>query len=249
MLDSLHSIVRRPWALAGLVLSAIVLVGLVLFSAQVVGYARDIKAGKPDPFTSRSKEASLERTLSQAPPAGVDLSRIEPPGNVPMLGNPSAKIRIIEFLDYQCPFCRHSAPEVRAFMAAHADDVLLEVRDFPLESLHPQAVDAAIAANCVFAQGNADQYWRYHDILFATQDDLSATALRANAETVGADLNAYDACVQSRRPESAIRASVEDGVAAGVSGTPTFFVNGSRVQGALEREDLEEIYQIVSKRL
>ena len=235
--------------MAGLFLSVCVVVGLVLFAIQVGAYARDIKAGKPDPFTSRKHEASIARIFTQTPPSTVDLSRVETKESVPMLGNPEAKIHIVEFLDYQCPFCRHSAPDVRAFMTKHANDVLLEVRDFPLESLHPQAMDAAIAARCVFAQGKPDVYWRFHDVLFAAQDDLSAAALRSDAQAAGASLATYDACVVARIPEASIRNSLADGVAAGVQGTPTFFVNGYRVQGALELQDLEDIIAKLKERL
>jgi protein-disulfide isomerase len=249
MRDILQRIIRHPWAFVGLLLSAITLTGLTLFAIQVAGYVRDIKAGKPDPFTVREREASISQLLAATPPGSIDLSRVESTGANPMLGNPAAKIHIVEFLDYQCPFCRQSAPDVRAFMNRHADDVLLIIRDFPLESLHPDAMNAAIAARCVFSQGDANRFWRYHDLLFASQDDLGAATLRANAATVGTDISAFDACVASREPESGIRASIEDGTAAGVRGTPTFFVNGHRIQGALDLENLEEIVSQVKERL
>ena len=248
MRDLLQRLARRPWAIAGLLLGIGVLLGLVLFVVQVVTYAKDIRAGKPEPFSTRKHEMSLSRALSQKPPETIDLSRVEPKDPVPQLGNPEAKIHIVEFLDYQCPFCRSTAPAIRAFMERHASDVLFEVRDFPLESLHPQAMDAAIAARCIFAQGDANRYWRYHDILYATQDELDASALRTDAQAVGADLSAFDACVSSRAPETSIRASMADGVAAGVQGTPTFFVNGYLVQGALEPADFEAIYTEMKQR-
>jgi len=249
MRDILQRIIRHPWAVLGLLLSAITLTGLTLFAIQVAGYVRDIKAGKPDPFTIREREASISHLLASKSLESVDLSRAESGGANPMLGNPAAKIRIVEFLDYECPYCKRSAPDVRAFMNRHADDALLVVRDFPLESLHPSAMDAAIAARCVFAQGDANRYWRYHDLLFASQDTFGAATFRANAVTVGADLSAFDACVARREPEAGIRASIEDGTAAGVVGTPTFFVNGHRIQGALDLENLEEIVSQVKERL
>lgn len=249
MLDSLRQLARRPWAVAGLFLSLMVLAGLALFASRVVGYVHDIESGKPDPFLARQRDASIARVFNQAPLTGIDLSRIESHDAVPMLGNPEAKIHIVEFLDYQCPYCRRAAPTIRAFMEKHADDVLFEVRDFPLTSIHPQALDAAVAARCVFAQGNADRYWRYHDILFASQDDLSAEALRSDAATVGADLSSFDACVASHGQDAGINASLQDGLAAGVAGTPTFFVNGYRIQGVLEAQDLEDIVAQAKQRL
>lgn len=249
MHDVLRRILRHPWAIAGSLLSLLVLVGLGLFAAQVLGYVQDIRSGKPNPFTAREREVSVTKLLSQTPLTNLDLSRVESKGTDPMLGNPDAQIRIVEFLDYECPYCRRSAPDVRTFVARHANDVLLIVRDFPLESIHPQAMDAAIAARCVFAQGNADRYWRYHDLLFASQDSLGPTVFRGIAETVGADLAAFDQCVVARTPEATIRTSIEDGTAAGVRGTPSFFVNGYRVQGAVDLSALEEIFSQMKERL
>ncbi|MFA5935578.1 MAG: DsbA family protein [Patescibacteria group bacterium] len=249
MNDVLRQIRRHPWALAGGVLSVIVLIGLGMFAFQVASFARDIKEGKADPFESKRREASVTQLLAQTPLTDLDLTRIESKGTDPMLGNPAAKIRIVEFLDYECPFCRASAPDVRTFLARHPDDVLLIVRDFPLESIHSSAMNAAIAARCVFAQGDANRFWRYHDILFSQQDDLGATALRDHAATVGADLSAFDACVASRQTEEGIRASIADGTAAGVRGTPSFFVNGYRIQGTLDLAALEEIFSQLKNRL
>jgi protein-disulfide isomerase len=249
MQDVLRRILRHPWALAGAMLSLVVFVGLMLFAIQVLRYMGEIRAGKPNPFTAREREVSVTRLLAQTPLTNVDLSRVESKGTDPMLGNPAAKIRIVEFLDFECPFCRRSAPELRTFMARHANEVLLIVRDFPLESIHPQAMDAAIAARCVFAQGEADRYWRYHDLLFSSKDPIGAAMLRTTAQTVGADLGAFDACVASRAPEVGIRASIEDGTAAGVRGTPTFFVNGYRVQGEVDLATLEEILSQMRERL
>lgn len=249
MQDILRRIIRHPWATVGAFFGLLVCVGLMLFAIEVVRYAGDIQAGKPNPFTAREREVSVTKLLSQIPLTNTDASRVESKGTDPMLGNPSAKIRIVEFLDFECPFCRTSAPEIRTFMARHANDVLLIVRDFPLESIHDQAMNAAIAARCVFAQGNAERYWRYHDLLYAAQESLGPAMFRTTAETVGADLTAYDACVASRVPETGIRASIEDGTAAGVRGTPTFFVNGYRVQGAVDLATLEEIFSQMKKRL
>jgi protein-disulfide isomerase len=234
----------------GLFLSVIVLGGLLLFAVQVAGYVRDIKAGKPDPFAARNREVKMSRILNQEQQRTVDLSRIKSDEKNPMLGNPEAQIEIVEFLDYECPFCRQTAPALRAFMAAHADQVILTVRDFPLETLHPSAMSAAIAARCVFAQGDPNKYWRYHDVLFAEQDNLSSPALRVYAEAVGVDVAQYDECVSSRATEEGIRNSMADGAAAGVSGTPTFFVNGRTIPGALDRETLEEMFrQLTEKNL
>lgn len=230
---------KNPWVVTGLVLTCVTLIGLGLFVSQVVGYMRAIQAGEPDPFVQRRLDASVTSLLAQKPLTDLDASRIVSKGADPMLGNPAAKIRIVEFVDYECPFSRRSAPDVRTFMARHPDDILLTVRDFPLESIHASAMDAAIAARCVFAQQKPEMFWKMHDLLYANQDALGADDLRSYAASVNADMDAFDRCVAARDPEAGIRASIDDGTAAGVRGTPTFFMNGIRIQGALDLDMLE----------
>lgn len=237
---------KNPWAVTGLVFSLLVVVGLGLFAAQVAAYMRDIKAGK-DPLAARRLEASVAALLAQTPSGSADLSRIEGAGRAPKIGGPDASIRIVEFIDYQCPSSAEAAPVLRAFVSRHPDDVLLIARDFPLETLHPDAMAAAISAQCVADQGNANAFWMYHDLLFRTQDRLSSADLRSDAESVGADLAAFDACARNPAAEAAVRASLADGVTAGVNGTPTLFVNAVRIRGAPTAEALEEIYRQLKK--
>lgn len=234
---------KNPWVVTGLVLTCVTLIGLGLFVSQVVGYMRSIQAGEPDPFVQKRLDASVTGLLAQKPLTDLDASRIDSKGADPMLGNPAAKIRIVEFIDYECPFSKRSAPDVRALLARHPDDILLTVRDFPLESIHPAAMDAAIAARCVFAEQKPEMFWKFHDLLYANQDALAAENLRSYAATVNADMDAFDRCVAARGPEAGVRASIDDGTAAGVRGTPTFFINGIRVQGALDLETLEAMYK------
>jgi protein-disulfide isomerase len=233
---------KNPWAVAGLVFSLLLVAGLGLFVMQVISDMRDIKAGK-DPLVARRLEASVAALLAQTPSGSADLSRIEGAGKAPKIGGPSAKIRIVEFLDYQCPSSAAAAPILRAFVAKHPEDILLIVRDFPLEREHPNALASAIAARCVADQGNANVFWMYHDLLFRTQDRLANADLRSDAESVGADLATFDACVTNPVSEAAVRSSLSDGVTAGVSGTPTLFIGSARIDGAPTAEVLEEIHR------
>lgn len=249
MLANRWPFLKNPWVVTGLVLSCIVLIGLGLFVSQVVGYMRAIKAGEANPYEKNRLEASVTSLLEQKSLTNVDTSRIESKGSDPMIGDPEAKIRIVEFLDYECPFCQRAAPEVRAFMARHPSDVLLTVRDFPLESIHDHAFEAAIAARCIFKQQKPELFWRYHDLLYANQAALTSSDLRSYAVRVNADMNVFDHCVTHKLPAGEIRTSIEDGTAAGVRGTPTFFINGVRVQGALDLETLEAFYTQLKARL
>lgn len=240
---------KNPWVVAGMLLSGIVIIGLGLFALQVRTYIRSIKAGNPDPFQQKVIEASVTNLLTSMPVTSVDLSRIESKEGDPMLGNPEAKIHIVEFIDYQCPFSARSASAIRSFMSRHANDALLILRDYPLDSIHPQARGASIAARCIFSQGKAEMFWRYHDLLFSHQDALEARDLRTYAATVNADLPAFDGCIAARAPEGRIDVSIQDGTAAGVRGTPTFFFNGIRVQGSLDEQILEVILNKLTTRV
>ncbi len=155
-----------------------------------------------------------------------DLKRIEPNAPEPTLGNPNAAVRIVEFVDYQCPFCQRVAPVIRDFFRRHGEEAFFLLRDFPILELHPDAEFVAVGARCLFDQGKLDRFWRAHDLLLADQAHQSPEDLRRIAARVGADLADFDACLASQRPLAHIRQSFADGVAVGVRGTPTFFSTG-----------------------
>lgn len=245
MLNGRWSFLKNPWAVTGIFLSLIVVSGLGIFAWQVAGFMREIKAGEDNPYEKRRLEASVTDFLEQKSLDNLDLTRIESGGADPELGNPVAPIKIVEFLDYQCPYSKRSAGAIRNFVARHSNDILLVLRDYPLENINERAMDASIAARCVFAQKDPNKFWRYHDLLFANQEALEAEDLKAYARTINVDMVAFNGCFNSREPEKLIRKSIEDGTAAGVRGTPTFYINKLRAPGALD----EEIFEVIFKQL
>jgi len=102
-------------------------------------------------------------------------------------------------------------------------------RNFPLDNIHPRARRAAYAAECAFEEG---RFWPYHDTLFASKDSLDAASLKKHAEEVGIEPATFEACMHSPTPRRAVRADVRDADEYGVSATPTFFINGRRLEGA-----------------
>ncbi len=209
-----------------------------------------LKSGKPprDVLREQMFQASIAASLVSAQSGAIDRVRIESSSDEPTLGNPKAKIKIVEFVDYQCPFSRQEAPTIRAFMERHRDDVFFILRDLPILELHPDAERVAIAARCVFAQKDHGHFWEFHDRLFASQEQQSASDLRMYAQQIGVDLSAFDRCVVAKTPLAHIRASFADGVAAGVRGTPTFFVNGVKIQGAADAASLDAVIEEVRKK-
>ena len=173
---------------------------------------------------------------STRPLALADLSTADDPS----IGPASAKLVIVEFLDYQCPFCGQASSVFREAAATYGDRVRFVVRDFPVPDIHPEAVEAAEAAGCAEAQG---KYWPMHDRLFALKGSLARAELDRAAAQSGLDMNVYRACMEIDARVDEIQADANAGFAAGVRGTPTFFFNGQPVEGAIPREAFDALIQ------
>lgn len=154
------------------------------------------------------------------------------------LGKPGAKLTIVEFLDFDCPYSRNSFSPVREMITKYQDQIYFVVRDFPIEELYPRAVPAALAAHCAAAQG---KFWPYHDKLFIHQDQHQDEDLMRYAREVGLEEASFQRCYENRMFASAIQQDVRDGLQSGVAGTPTFFFNGVKIQGALDADTLESL--------
>ena len=165
--------------------------------------------------------------------AGVRIVLATPSTNValgtnPVLGPPSAPVTIVEFADYQCPYCQKAAPLIKDVRARYGDLVRIAFRDYPLPG-HPFAAPAAAASRCAAEQG---RYWEMHESLFGWEGALDDQALGPLAAKAGVDGAALKACMDSGRPAAAVRTDYLDGLRAGVDGTPAFFINGVLLSGA-----------------
>jgi protein-disulfide isomerase len=150
-------------------------------------------------------------------------------------GPEHAPVTVIEFSDYECPFCRRAEPVVEQMLREYAGKVRFEYRHFPLESIHPQARGASEAAACADEQG---RFWEYHAQLFAGDGSaLAQPKLLEHATQLGLDLAAFQACIAEGRGRARVDADLEAGGAAGVTGTPAFFVNGAPFSGAIPIEE------------
>lgn len=146
-----------------------------------------------------------------------------------MRGRADAPVSIVEFSDFQCPYCQKAYPTVQAVLAKYGDQVNLSYRDFPLRNIHPKAQSAAHASRCAGEQG---KFWEYHDSLFELPNQLGDEELALHAATVGMDTEKFKACLDSDRYDDSIEQDVQAGMRAGVTGTPAFFINGILVSGA-----------------
>jgi protein-disulfide isomerase len=151
-------------------------------------------------------------------------------GDNPVWGPTDAPITIIEFSDYECPFCTKWHTEVWPLIQAnYGDQVRLVYRDFPLEQLHSNATPAAAAADCAREQ---EMYWEYNDLLFSGQYRLNEDTFRTLAEELNLDIDAFNECLDSKRYNAEVQSDLDYAVSVGVQSTPTFFVNGLAVVGA-----------------
>lgn len=148
-------------------------------------------------------------------------------------GPAAAPVTIVEWSDYQCPFCKRAQPVLARLQAEFPDTVKIAFKDFPLPS-HERALPAALAARCAGAQG---RYWEYHDLLFVAQPDFSRDDLLGYARRLGLDAQPFSECLDSARFRDAVLADRREGREAGVRATPTFFVNGRKIEGAVPIEE------------
>ena len=147
----------------------------------------------------------------------------------PSLGSASAPVTLVEFSDFQCPFCQRVAPTLKRLRAAYGDKMRIVWKDFPLTQIHPQAFKAGEAAHCAADQG---KYWEYHDRLFANQQALEPADLKKHAADLGLDAAAFGACLDGSKYGERVRDGVSQGTQLGVNSTPTVYINGRRLSGA-----------------
>ena len=187
------------------------------------------------------RRAELGSRLRQK--ASVQVALVAPrtqmpiPASAPTLGPNGAAVTIVEFSDYQCPFCHRAQSAIDKVMSTYAGKVQLVHRDFPLDG-HPGAFPAARASRCAGEQG---KFWDYHHSLMTETGPLDDADLRSRAARLKLEPTAFGACLSSDRHDSSIHESVDAGTKAGVTGTPAYFVNGRALSGALPFESFREI--------
>src|SRR6202050_3162603 len=154
----------------------------------------------------------------------------------PELGPASAPVTIVEFSDFQCPFCGRAEPTLKQVREKYGDKVRLVYMDFPL-SIHDHSIDAASAGRCAGEQG---KFWEFHDAMFADQSKLKPDDLKADAKKLGLDTAKFDQCFDSGKFKPAIESDMAQGHDLGIDGTPAFYVNGRPLSGAQPFQRFQE---------
>jgi len=156
-------------------------------------------------------------------------------------GPPAAAVTLVEYGDYQCPYCREAYFMLAKLLPKLGDNVRLVFRNFPLTQMHPNAEHAAEAAEAAAAQG---RFWEMHDMLYERQENLEDDALLTYAADDGLDADRFESEFSQRKYTDRVREDFQSGIRSGVNGTPTFFINGHRLDGPLDLESLTEAVTI-----
>jgi len=191
-----------------------------------------------------SREAFMAKLRAES---GVKIALQAPHVNIASAGHPwaggkEAPVTVVEFSDFQCPYCRAAEPSIKQLQAKYGDKIKLVYLDFPL-GFHEHAMDAARAAQCAAAE---NKFWQYHDALFVDQTKLAPADLKATAAKIGLNSTQFDACYDKGTPDEAIRSTQAQGQSLGVTGTPTFFINGREITGA---QPLDKFTAIIDEEL
>lgn len=189
--------------------------------------SRRKRAERHRQFVSELRSKTDIRILLEPPRFDVDANE------GPSLGPQNAPVTIVEFSEFQCPYCAQVQPALKRLKERYGDKIRIVFRNFPLPR-HAEAPKAAEAASCADEQG---KFWEMHDKLFANSSKLQVTDLKRYAVEIGLETDRFDQCLDTGKYTGKWRADARDGSIYGVSGTPAFFINGRMVAGAVPYED------------
>jgi len=203
---------------------------------QIRGYLRNqkIEAQKALFFESLRSKAKVVTYLKPPPIFRAELSV----AGEPFRGSEKAPVTIVKFEDFQCPFCKEVQPTFNELLSQYDGKIKLVHKDLPLDSLHPRARQAAEAARCAYEQG---KFWDYHDKLYTNSPKASADDLKSFAKEVGLNVDSFDRCFVSGKYKAVVQQDLNEGAQLGLTGTPTFFINGREISGNQPLDAFEAI--------
>lgn len=230
---------------------AIITAGIIIALALV--YTNGKKSNGPENPVTNPSDAVAQRAQAQQKQAD-SLKPVSPDEHI--LGNPNAKVMIVEFSDIECPYCKKIHPDLIKIIDEYgkSGEVAWAYRHFPLE-IHPKATPEAEATECVWAQGGNTLFWKYLDRMFEVviSNNQTDPAVPAQvAKELGVDMSKYNECMSSRTYANKVQANIQDGLDSGVNGTPYSIViaaNGKKfpINGALPYENIKTIIDLALK--
>lgn len=228
---------KKGWGILLIAFIIILFISLGYIGIKALHFYRQIQLGEIPPEI----QAQLSRGSEIPPSSNLKTDLAYSIADDPFFGNPDAPLKIVEFADFECSWSQKESLVVRELQTRFPDKIYYVYRDFPLTTIHAHAFRAAEAANCAYDQ---EKFWAMHDKLYQNADNLTDLDLKTYALEIGLDITKFNKCFDNRKYKDEIEIDRADGLTAGVEGTPTFFINGKKVAGAIPMEVWE---QIISK--
>jgi protein-disulfide isomerase len=194
---------------------------------QIRDYLRDqkLEARKLEFFKTLRSKSKVKSYLKSPPIFRADIAV----NGAPFKGTERAPVTIVKFEDFQCPYCKTVQTTYQELLKRYNGKVRLVHKDLPLDAIHPQARQAAEAARCAGEQG---KFWEYHDALYANSPKAAVEELKAYAKEVGINAASFEQCFTSGKYKGLVQKDLSEGAQLGLTGTPTFFINGREMSGA-----------------
>ncbi len=224
---------KTAWGIVGLSVLSLLFVLLLLFAGFFVFYAVQLKFGDAEKlvkqFTPEQTEVKNQKLDFGKQTAGMQ-KFIR--AHNPTIGASNAKITIVEFIDFECQYCRQAYPVFKAVMQKYEPVARVVFKHMPFKGSHPDAELAANATACANEQG---KFWQYYDLLFS-DIKLDSDTLLAYAGQIGLDEEQFALCLSETKFQANINQDIMDAASLGIQGTPTYFVNGYKISGTLTAE-------------
>ena len=200
---------------------------------KILDKIRELRTNKIKADYVRELRANTTVYVALAPPR----ADVETAGSL-TLGSSSAQVTLVEFADYECPYCQKVAPALKKLKDDFGDKIALTYKDYPLP-MHSRAEKAAEAARCANKQ---NRFWEFHDEIFHSKE-LDVDQLKAQAHALSLDTATFDKCLDSGETAAAVDKDKREGTRLGITGTPAFFVNGHYLSGALDYATLRKVIE------
>ena len=231
--------IHKKRSIAGIVATIVVVVLMGLFTYRVVYFTNLINTGDLATLDLVFEDSlTVNETVSEISIREGDVDVFTQ--DDPTLGSPDAQLVVVEFADFGCPYCKEASNTVRALATKYPEKIYYQYRDYPVDELHPEARLVAEAGECAYEQ---ERFWEFHDKAYQNQDSLSEQKVYKIAEEIGLDTKQFSDCVESGKYQEEVEGDYQDGLSVGVIGTPTFFINGNRIPGAIPYIILESLIE------
>jgi len=195
---------------------------------------------KQDKAKNTPQQVVNNQVEDNQPDQPVSLEALEIKDTDHIRGNKNAQITIVEYSDFQCPYCLRFHETMKQIITNYSDDVRWVYRHFPLDSIHPVARKASEASECANDQG---KFWEYTDEVFVNQSGLSLESLSTIAANINLNVSKFNSCLSSGKYSAKVNANYKEGIQIGVRGTPGNFINGQSVRGAVPYEQISAMIE------